>query len=339
MKKVSNYVRICLVLMLLGISIFTTGCGKEDLSYSETLVLSVDHSKIYMDEMMYHVMIEEMYGQLYASFVGSGDNYWDMKNEDGITMREASKINAMNNAIKYELFYQLAMEENYTLTDEEKEISKLQSENILKNVQPQQLQTTELTDDKLTKIQDKIAIATKYYEEYLKKLEIDEENIKEGFQPEDYKQYDIQYIYANKKQYESLSTLLEVVSSTEDITTLTKGTELTSGKLSFLEGENTFGEETNLENVIKEMTVNEVSDIVETVKGYYILKLTNNTSTKLYDAAISEAMKKAVEEVFEPAYDALKKEHKIKINDKVWDRIDMGSATINPEGSKTNEYE
>ena len=336
MKKVSKFINVSLILMLIASLAFATGCKKEEKSNSETLVLTVDDSKVYLDEMMYHIMLAEMQGQLYASFVEGEENYWDILNDDGSTIGEASKDLAIQNAIKYELFYQLAIKEGYTLTEEEKEISKSQADNIIKSVEPTQFQSTELTEEKLLQIQEKIAIGIRYYNDYLIKLGVDEEAIKAKIPTADYKQYDIQYIFAGEQQYDDLKSLLEIAKTTEDLTTLTNDTNLTSGNLSFLEGAGTFGEETNLEDVIKAMAVDEVSDIVETVKGHYIIKLTDNKSTKLYDAAVRKELEKAVTEVFEPAYDALKQDHKIKIVNKVWDPIKMGSTTISSKEKESN---
>ena len=310
--------------MMLGMFILMSGCSKVDKPKAETLVLKVDDSKIYLDEMLYHVMLAEMQGELYASVVGDDENYWDIKNDDGSTMGEATKKMALDNAIKYELLYNIAMKEGYTLTQEEKELSQSKVDNIFGNIQAEQVQKTELTNDKLLKIQEKIAVATRYYDKYIKTLGVDEAAIKATINIKDYKQYDIQYIFAKKQQYAELTSLQEVANTAEDLTTLKTDSKISSGKLSFLEGENTFGEEINLEDVITSMKVGEVSTVVETVKGYYIIKLIDNASTEKYDSAVKRAAENAITEAFEVDYVAIKKEHKIKIEHKIWDQITMG---------------
>lgn len=332
MKKTSKFISLALAFMMMGTVILTTGCSKEVKTKAETLVLTVDDSKVYLNEMMYHVMLAEMQGQLYASFVGNAEEYWDIKNEDGITMAVATKNLAMENAIKYELFYKMAMDENYTLTDEEKELSKSKVDNILKNIQAEQLQTFELTEENLIEIQEKIAISTKYYDAYVEKLGVDEEAIIAQFNPTDYKQYDIQYIFSQEE--DELASLYEAAKTAGDITTLTKDTNIASGNLTFLEGADTFGEETNLEDVIKTMAVGEVSNLVETVKGYYIIKLIDNASTDKYDTEVRKAVEEKVTEVFETAYETLKKDHKISIKKHVWDQIEIGSNIIQSDSTQ-----
>ena len=323
--------------LILGlVVIMTTGCSTVDKPYADTLVLTVDDSKVYLDEMMYHVMLAEMQGQLYASFTGDGEDYWNIKTEDGISMGEAMKDMAMQNAIRYEMFYKMAVEEGYELTDSDKEMGKSKVDNILKNIQPDQLELTELSNEKLIQIQDKITLATKYYENYIKTLNVNEEAIKAKFNPDDYKQYDIQYIFAQKDDYKELESLLDKAKETDDLTTLTDGTKVSSGELSFLAGQGTFGEEEILEETIKHMNENEVSNITATSKGYYIIKLIDNTSTKKYDSAVKEAVEKATTDAFDKAFLDLKKDHKIKINEKVWKKIKMGSTIIKTANSGLN---
>ncbi|MDF2588898.1 MAG: hypothetical protein K0S41_2739 [Anaerocolumna sp.] len=334
MKKLLSLMKFSLILSL--VVIMTAGCSTADKPYADTLVLTVDDSKVYLDEMMYHVMLAEIQGQLYASFTGDGENYWNIKTEDGTSMSEAMKDMAMQNAIRYEMFYKMAVDEGYELTDSDKEMSKGKVDNILKNIQPDQLKLTELSDEKLIQIQEKITLATKYYENYIKTLGVDEEAIKAEFNPDDYKQYDIQYIFAQKDDYNELEALLDKAKETDDLTTLTEGTNVSSGELSFLAGQDTFGEEEILEETIKSMTVNEVSNIVETSKGYYIIKLKDNTSTKKYDSAVNEAVEKATTDAFDKAFSELKKDHKIKINEKTWKKIKMGSTIIKTENISLN---
>lgn len=327
-NRIKKYLKRCISIMLIGFVITASGCSEQELSKADTVVLSINGSKVYLNEMLYHVMLAEMQGQLYASIVGNGENYWDMKNEDGIVMRDATKELAMENAIRYEIFYKLAMEKGYTLTAEEIQNSKNKADNILKNIPPEQVSFMELTKEKLIGIQEKIAIATRYYEEYIIRLGIQKEDIIAEFDQLDFIQYDIQYIYAQKKDYDEIASLLASAVTSTDFADLAKGRKVTSGKLSFLEGKDTFGEEVILEDTVKSMSVGEVSEIIETVKGYYIIKLIDNTSTKQYDAAVEEAVQKATEEAFEREYASLKNNYKITINKKIWEPIVVGNTFI-----------
>lgn len=318
------------LLAILGVAMVLSGCSSGEKSYSEKLAVTVGDSRVYMDEMNYHLLLAKLQGDLYSSYFGGQEAYWVMENEEGITMAQASKDLAMENAVKYELFYKIAVKEGYVLTQEEKEANLGKTSNIMMNVPREELEALELTEAKLNEIQNKIAIASRYYEDYLEKLGVNEEAVRASLNREDYKQYDIEYIYAQIDEYEELSQIYRELENAEvkELSSLTKDISLRSGSLSFVAGQDTFGEETNLESEILGMQPGELRGIVETVKGYYIIKLIDNTSTKKYEAAVTDAMEKLVQEIFDPAYEQLKKEHWIKINQKVWKEIQLGDDTF-----------
>lgn len=313
-----------LCFLLVSIILLTTGCGGE-YPKADSLVVTVDDSKVYMNEMMYHIMLEKLQGELYASFLGDeGKDYWDMKAENGKTMREVSKEQALENGIKYEMFYQRALKDNYNLTEEEKQSGLEKVENIIKNVPAEQLSEYGLSKEKLVEIQDKITIATIYYNNYVDSI-VDKDAIRASIDADKYEQFDIEYIYATKEQKDKITELIDEVNIETDFKELVTDTELKSGKLTFLKGENTFNEEDNLEDIITSMEAGMVSELVETVKGYYIIKLKDNTSKSEYEKAVEEAINEAVSLAFDKEYKELKAEHNIKINTKIWKQVEIGN--------------
>lgn len=315
-----SFKRKLISVFLMFMVIITTGCSTK---YPEPddLVVTIDNSKIYMNEMMYHLMLEKLQGNLYASFLGDeGADYWEIKADNGKTMREVAKDQAMENAIKYELFYQLAIEDGYSLTEEEKSGSMEKVDNILKNIPSEQLEEYGLTKEILIGTQDKITAATIYYNAYVDSL-VNKEAVAGGINKEAYEQYDIEYIYGNLNQKDRIEELLHTIGVEDNFAELVKNTSLNAGTLTFLKGTDIFGEEENLEEIITAMEAGSVSDLIETVKGYYIIKLKDNTSTSEYDKAVEEAIDTALSQVFDQSYENLKNGHKIKVNDSVWDQV------------------
>ena len=104
-----------------------------------------------------------MQGQLYAAFMNDTD-YMSRDYGDGRSVGEVMKQEAMDNAIRYELLYQQAIREGYELTYEEINSSKDKTENIFITVPEEDMKNTGLTEDKLVLIQEKIALATRYYQ-------------------------------------------------------------------------------------------------------------------------------------------------------------------------------
>lgn len=315
---------IVCMLLLIGLVTTVKYCSAKDTTF-DSLVFSVDQSKVYLNEMMYHTMLEELQGELYASFLeGEIKDYWDIKAENGKTMREIAKENSLENAIKYELFYQKALEDNYTLTEEEEKASLDKVENILKNVPEDQLVSDGLSKEKLIEIQEKITVATNYYNKYIDSI-VNKETIQEGINLERYEQYEIEYIYGTKEQKDKVVELMDQAGSDLVYSGLAKESGLKSGELTFLRGEGTFGEEDNLEAIITSMEAGQVSDLIETVRGYYIIKLKDNTSRSMYEKAVEDAVNEAVTLAFDENYKRLKNEYDITINTKVWKSIVIGN--------------
>jgi foldase protein PrsA len=221
----------------------------------------------------------------------------------------------------------LAVNDGYILTDEEITQCQEKTDNIMKNIPAETLDENELTKDEIISIQEKIALSTRYYNNLLSDLDIDEADIRANIDPQQYQQFDIQYIFAQKQDYDALEGMLESAKTTDDITTLATDSKFNTGYATFLKGENYFGEEANLEEAILGMQKGEVSDLIETSKGYYIIKLKDNTSTSKYDDAVKAELEKEVEAIFTPEYEKIKKEHEITINDKAWDKIEIDTQT------------
>jgi hypothetical protein len=258
--------------------------------------------------------------------MGDGENYWDVEYEKGVTFGEALKEMALEDAIKYELFYQKALEEGDTLTDSDRENNRAKVENIIKNFSQERLEKMGLTKEKLTMLQDKIALAAISFSRFEEGVKVEENRIQAAIKQEDYQQYDIQYIYGKDSRREELEGLLSQANEIENITELDQSESLNSGKLSFLKGRDTFGEEENLEETILAMQPGEVSPVLNTVKGCYIIKLVSNTSDILYREALTQALTEAKKDAVKEACKALKKEHKITVNHKIWDKVALGNG-------------
>ncbi len=163
-RKRSIWICIVIVLLILGIVIACFTRREVNYDPTSTVVVTIDKEQIYLDEVLYHVTLSRMQGQLYASFVNDTD-YMNRDYGDGRTIGEVMKQEAMDNAIRYELLYRQAIQEGYELTDAEITDSKDKTENILITIPQEDMKNTGLTQDKILYIQEKIALATRYYQD------------------------------------------------------------------------------------------------------------------------------------------------------------------------------
>jgi foldase protein PrsA len=184
MKK-RNYVCICIVTTLLIIGIGMAFLTRDEKSYdpTKTVVVTIDNEQIYLDEVLYHLTLSRMQGQLYAAFMNDTD-YMKKDYGDGRTIGEVMKQESMDNAIRYELLYQQAVKEGYVLTEDEIADSKKKAENILVTIPKDDQKKTGLTQEKLVSIQEKITLAVRYYKTIYDGTDLTDqevyEQIKEG---------------------------------------------------------------------------------------------------------------------------------------------------------------
>lgn len=180
-----------------------SGCGKTAKLEAKTQIVSVKETNITMDEMMYHMLLAKMQGELYGSFLGD-ENFWKKEIEPKVTMAEQMKQFALDNAIKYEILYQMALEKGYCLTQEEISQCEDKTADIEKTIPKEQLQALQLSKDAVEKIQEKIALSTRYYEEYIATLATDETEAKLQFE-EDYKNLKEEYqVKVNTKAWKQV---------------------------------------------------------------------------------------------------------------------------------------
>ncbi|WP_310602039.1 hypothetical protein [Anaerosporobacter sp.] len=185
--KSKHFIGIFVVAALLVIGIVIACFTFREASYNptETVVVTIDKEEIYLDEVLYHVTLSRMQGQLYAAFMNDED-YMTRDYGDGRTMGEVMKQESMDTAIRYELLYKQALKDGYELTEDEIADSKQRAESILKTIPEEDMKSTGLTEAKIILIQQKIALATRYYQNVYNDTSLEEEElyeqIKEGHQ-------------------------------------------------------------------------------------------------------------------------------------------------------------
>lgn len=172
-----KYKRIGMFTILILIITVSSACNNkalEDMDFSETAVVKVDNSPIFLNELMYHVTLAKLQGQLYASFLKDTD-FWNKEYAKGVTMGDVMKQEAMDNAIKYELLYRRAVDESYSLTEEEIASCASKVESIRKTLSKEEIEMMDLTEEELLVLQKKIALSTRYYNDYFSSNNIDDE--------------------------------------------------------------------------------------------------------------------------------------------------------------------
>lgn len=334
----------------------TAGCSKGTKIDKDTVV-SVNGENIYLKEMMYHIYTLEEEGNaneaMYQSFFG--ESFWDSTNEDGTTYRELAKKDVLDNAILYEVFYLKAKESGYKLSEEELEQAKFDATQFITVLTEKQKEVMKLTEEDVTALFEKISLARYYYEDFMGTLDVDEDGATSVITEEDYRQYDVEYLYIpiaeydesgnmlpyskEEKQaaYEKISALLPLAQEGGDFSDLIPEDDETMevSQIGFLKGDDIFGH-TFEEEALKLAKGQVSAGIIKEEDGYYIIKMMDDFSKEAYETQMQSKIEEAESIAFEKAYEALKAEYKIIVNEELWAPIVIGQMTYDEEAAANN---
>lgn len=330
---------IVLVVVLVGALLF-------DQLYEASL-MTIDGKKYHMKDLSYYFYTVESGYNSYSQMFGT--NYWDMTydEEAGTTMRDAAKDDAVDTSLRSEILYNEAKAQGYSLTADEKKtistsVKKLYDETLTDAVKKK----NHFTKAYLNKIMSKTTLVSRFREDKIKEQKIDEAKIKEGVSYDEYKQYDIQYIYIStqttdadektvdlsaeekKAAYDKINAVYDKAKTTEDWSTLIpeEETDLKYKESNFTKSDTSYSDEFKAKMMT--MANEDISEIYEDETGYYIVRMVNNNSSESYDNAVESAITTAENTAFDKVYEEIKAKHTFKLNDSAIKHLTMGTLTL-----------
>ncbi|MCR5202751.1 MAG: hypothetical protein K6D02_06650, partial [Lachnospiraceae bacterium] len=212
----------------------------------------------------------------------------------------------------------------------------------------------EISKNKLIKRKEMIALADKYKEQQraITDKTVDENEAKATVKKEDYKQYDVQYIYIDttdvddktgesvdldKKTLEKREKLLEdayekVTKEDKKISKVVddKDGDITYETDTFTEADGwDFTTQKSVLKKIKALDKGEVSEILEDKENgcKFFVKMKDNNNTKSYDEACETAVTEAKDKAYDKWYATLQKKYPVKVNDDLWEDVEFGTVT------------
>lgn len=346
MKKSKRVMSFLLIgVLALGL-VLTTGCSKKT-NPTSSLVVTVGDKKVYLDEMMYYIYAVEAEGNYYDQMYQQTYNmsYWDAEFTEGITMRDQTKQYLIDTVVMYEILHDKAVAAGYTLTDEEKTEAAKNADTIMTSITTEQVKVTGFSKAVLTKVQEKLILGEKYYNEIIEGLKINKDEITATVKKADYKEYSTETLFVPTSSYdansqvvplsdddkaaakETLTKALDKVNDGKDFASIVKDdATIMTNNISFIKGD-TKVETAYQDAAIKLANGEYTKSIVETEYGYYIIKMVDTEATTQYDAAVADALSAAEQEGFDAAYNTLKEDYPFEVNAKVWDPMVLGNIT------------
>ncbi len=302
MKKISIYTLILVIMVIstgCGKVYFTTGLGNEYIfqiegekcTYSEAFLYLAEEKRIYE-----------------ASF---GSEMWSEKIGD-TTLEEYVKDLALNKLVKIESINLLAKEKGIILSAQEKEQVNLAANEFY----------TSLSEDEVTRMNLSIEIVTEAYEKYaLSEKTFNEitKVISSDISDSDAKVIKVQSIFI-KEDLELANEIYDKASSGEDFYEL--AVEYSEDDM--IEYEIKKGETIeDFEEEAYDLKAGEMSRVVETEKGYYIIKCISDYMVYESSANKTELLEKEKQDVFKEEYNPFVDTLKYTYNKKTWEDTDV----------------
>lgn len=341
------------ILIAIGVIVVLVACiyvGVDQMS--PKVVVTVDEKKYTLNDVGYYIYQGEMQGNYMASFYAQmGTDYWNGELDDeGTTGADQTADSVMSEITRNATIYKEAVAKGYSATDEDKKTAKEETDSLVKNLSTKQKLITGLSEKDLYNAILEKTIAERYRKDVITSLKVDYKKATKDITKKDYKQYDFQYYFVSTKttdkdgnevdmsseQKAELKTKMDEIGkkakTEKDFTKLIGEDEQTiqfneDGQLLAKDvGKEDAGFDTKLDAKITKMKKDEISEVLEGENGYYVIKLTDNTSTKSYDDAIESAKNNADTEAFNKEYtDNIEPNHTANVNYDEWEKIPFGS--------------
>ena len=263
-----------------------------------------------------------------------------------ITVREYAKLEVINSVIYSEILYNEAVANGYTLTEEEIDEINQQIDTTLEGLTDKVINKNGFTREYLEEVFTKNMLGARYKQDIIDTLDIDDEEIRAGINYDDYRQYDIEYLYIsknvandeddaqdssskkNKLALDRITNIREKALVTEDWSTLLPEDEkdLIYRESNFIPSDNYFSED--LKSTLLSMENGDITDVVEEDDGYYVfgwLIITPLKPTK----TVEDAIKEKEEEAFSKEYnESILPNHTFELNNRAIRNLRMGRITL-----------
>ncbi|MSS64441.1 peptidyl-prolyl cis-trans isomerase [Velocimicrobium porci] len=324
------------------------------------LILKVDDEKLYLEDMMYDIYNTELsynyMAQLYQQ-MGSTEDYWNMQQQNGQTTKEMARNDCLESAKKQVVLYKEAVANGYKVTKEDTKGAKKDAKEVMKNLSDEAKKVTGFTEEKLIKIIEKRKVVTRYKEDKIESYKITEDSVASTIDKDKFRQYSLDTFFVStkttdsdgnqksissaekKKAYEEIEAVLKKAENTKDWSKVIESKDSDKDKESkssepsvtysaydFIESESKFDEDTTKK--IMSMKKNEISKILETEDGYYVVKMKDNNSMKRYETELENAVQSAQNSKFEEEYNKMLEKHTIKVNENEWKKVELGTITL-----------
>lgn len=279
-------------------------------------------------EAVYDIYQAEAMANMYAAYGMSFD--WTDTTENGDTYADTYKKSIMASLKQREILYMCALKENLSLTDEEKKAVKEEVKSARENLTDKQKKMKGLDEATMISVFEKDKLGEKYKNSVIAGLNIDEEALKKTVSKKDYRQYTLQYYTfaktetdSNNESKEKDKAVLEQAAKdmaalqkkavkakdftkdlidTKENSSTDEKTGISYATKDLIETDTDFLDSKTLKQV-KKMKNGEISNVLETKDGYYVIKMVNNNDSEAYENQCKTVIEQEQTNQFNTQYD------------------------------------
>lgn len=338
MRKNSLYRRIAMAILA---ALLVTGCQRSGETTGEaaeepTVVLTSGFARneVFKIEsmsgtlpeiMVYLVNMQEQYESVY------GKEIWQ-RDLNGTTLAESVKDTVLANLAQVKAMNLLAQKHNVTLDEMEKQFAKEAAKEYYESLNETEIAVMQVDEELLAQMYEEYALANKVYEYIIKDINPEISDDEARTITVDYiliKTYTtdgtgakIEYSVEDKQEARDLAEdiLRQAKEEGSDFKELVlKYSEGDKGTYSFGKGET----EEGFEQAAFNLATGEISNLVETPSGFYIIKCLSTFDKDQTSANKVKIVEEKREEVFGEEYDAFAQGLTRDINEKLWESISL----------------
>lgn len=338
MRKNSLYRRIAMAILA---ALLVTGCQRSGETTGEaaeepTVVLTSGFARneVFKIEsmsgtlpeiMVYLVNMQEQYESVY------GKEIWQ-RDLNGTTLAESVKDTVLANLAQVKAMNLLAQKHNVTLDEMEKQFAKEAAKEYYESLNETEIAVMQVDEELLAQMYEEYALANKVYEYIIKDINPEISDDEARTITVDYiliKTYTtdgtgakIEYSEEDKQEARDLAEdiLRQAKEEGSDFKELVlKYSEGDKGTYSFGKGET----EEGFEQAAFNLATGEISNLVETLSGFYIIKCLSTFDKDQTSANKVKIVEEKREEVFGEEYDAFAQGLTRDINEKLWESISL----------------
>ncbi len=305
-----------------GKVVFTTSLAKDEL-------FRIDQVSCTLPEyMLYLVNTQNKYEEVF------GKEIWEVSFE-GITLEDNVKDNVLAKIARMKSVYLLAQKKEITLTEQEDKLLQEAAKKYFNSLSKMEVEALGVTEELVLQLYRENALAEKVYRQIIAGVnpEISDDEARTVTVEQIFLRTSTKDAYGNVIAYSEAmkAEALDKINSVRE--------QAVSGEQGFTELAGRYSEEETirislkrgeadavLEKVVFSLQTDEISEVIETADGYYLLKCISTFDKTQTDANKLVLIEKRKNEAFSKEYDAFVEKMARKLNEKLWKKIDLNQT-------------